>query len=98
REAATLDQLGGTPESRGKAIHTRGYTIETTLDPRDFESARRAAEEMLGAPGDPTTAVASVQPGDGAIRVLFGGLDPDRRFDVSSQGKRQPGSSFKPFV
>jgi len=39
-----------------------------------------------------------VQPGDGAIRVLFGGLDANRTFDVASQGRRQPGSSFKPFV
>jgi penicillin-binding protein 1A len=42
--------------------------------------------------------VASVQPGDGAVRVLYGGLDPNRKFDVSSQGRRQPGSSFKPFL
>ncbi|MDQ4070238.1 MAG: penicillin-binding transpeptidase domain-containing protein, partial [Actinomycetota bacterium] len=41
---------------------------------------------------------ASVQPGDGAIRVLFGGLDPNLEFDPASQGRRQPGSSFKPYV
>src|SRR5439155_2983978 len=34
----------------------------------------------------------------GAIRVLFGGLDANRHFDVSSQGRRQPGSSFKPYL
>src|SRR5258708_31940495 len=52
----------------------------------------------LGRPPDPSVAAASVQPGDGAIRVLFGGLDPSTEFDVASDGQRQPGSAFKPFV
>src|SRR5207302_5982911 len=79
-------------------LYTGGYTIETTLDPKAFDAAADAAKKTLGAPGDPTTAVVSVMPGDGAIRVLFGGLDPKQKFDVASQGQRQPGSSFKPYV
>jgi penicillin-binding protein 1A len=98
REAAGLDELGGTAASRSKQVYTGGYTIETTLDPKAQDEATNAARQTLGAPGDPTSAVASVQPGDGAVRVLFGGLDPNRRFDVASQGRRQPGSSFKPFL
>jgi penicillin-binding protein 1A len=98
REAARLDALGGTPESRGKQVFTGGYTIESTLDPKAFDAATAAVRGLLGAPGDPVTAIASVQPGDGAIRVLFGGLDPNLEFDVASQGRRQPGSSFKPYV
>jgi membrane peptidoglycan carboxypeptidase len=98
REAATIDELGGTASSRNKQVYTGGYTIETTLDPKALDEVVDATRQTLGAPGDPTTAVASVQPGDGAIRVLFGGLDTNRRFDVSSQGRRQPGSSFKPYL
>jgi penicillin-binding protein 1A len=98
REASGLDELGGTAASRSKQVYTGGYTIETTLDPKALDEAVNATRQTLGAPGDPTTAVASVQPGDGAIRVLFGGLDTSRRFDVSSQGRRQPGSSFKPYL
>jgi penicillin-binding protein 1A len=98
REAAGIDQLGGTPESRGKQLFTGGYTIRTTLDPKAYDGAQAAATGRLGAPGDPTTAIASVEPGDGAIRLLFGGLDPNRTFDVASDGQRQPGSAFKPFV
>jgi penicillin-binding protein 1A len=98
REASALDELGGTSASRSKQAYTGGYTIETTLDPKALDDAVAAARQTLGQPGDPTTAVASVQPGDGAIRVLFGGLDANRRFDVSSQGRRQPGSSFKPYL
>jgi penicillin-binding protein 1A len=98
REAAALDTLGGTASSRSKQVYNGGYTIETTLDPKALDTAVSAARQALGAPGDPTTAIASVQPGDGAIRVLLGGLDTSRRFDVASQGRRQPGSSFKPYL
>jgi penicillin-binding protein 1A len=98
REAAALDELGGSDESRRKQLYTGGYTIETTLDPRALDAATDAVRQNLGAPGDPTAAIVSVQPGDGAIKVLFGGLDVSRKFDVASQGRRQPGSSFKPYV
>src|SRR5207302_1090094 len=33
-QASGLDELGGSPESRGKRIYTGGYTIQTTLDPK----------------------------------------------------------------
>src|SRR5207302_1622260 len=80
-------------------LYTGGYTIETTLDATAFDAAHAAAQAALGAPGDPATAIVSVQPGDGAIRVLFGGLEfAHHEFDVASQGQRQPGSSFKPYV
>jgi penicillin-binding protein 1A len=90
--------LGNTPEARQKQAFTGGYTFETTLDPKAQNDAAGAARQELGQEGDPTTAIASVQPGDGAIKVLFGGLDPKVQFDPASQGKRQPGSSFKPYV
>jgi membrane peptidoglycan carboxypeptidase len=99
REAAGLDELGGPDvESRSRRVVTGGYTIETTFDPKAYDVAVESVKGILGAPGDPTTAVASVQPGDGAIRVLFGGLDPSLQFDPATQGRRQPGSSFKPYV
>ncbi|HEY7348575.1 MAG TPA: transglycosylase domain-containing protein [Ktedonobacterales bacterium] len=34
----------------------------------------------------------------GAIQVLVGSIEKGSQFDVASQGYRQPGSSFKPFV
>jgi penicillin-binding protein 1A len=98
REAEGIDALGSTPDARRKQAFTGGYTIETTVDLKATDAAVAAAKATLGAPGDPTTAIASVQPGDGAIRVLFGGLDPNLEFDPASQGHRQPGSSFKPYV
>lgn len=98
REASRLDELGGTPESRAHQLVAGGLRIETTLDPKVFDAATAAVRAQLGAPGDPSAAVVSVVPGDGAIRSLFGGLDAAQNFDVSSQGHRQTGSSFKPFV
>jgi penicillin-binding protein 1A len=98
REAMTLDALGGSKESRGKELFTGGYTIKTTLDPKAFDAAAAAAQAQLGAPNDPTEAIVTVIPGDGGIRNLFAGLDPNRKFDVATQGRRQPGSAFKPFV
>ncbi|MDQ4132502.1 MAG: penicillin-binding protein [Actinomycetota bacterium] len=98
REAAALDELGGSDANRQRLIDTGGYTIETTLDLQAQDAAAAAVRATLGASGDPTTAIASVQPGDGAVRTLFGGLDPALEFDPASQGRRQPGSSFKPFV
>ena len=98
REAGTIDALGSTADARRKQAFTGGYTIETTVDLKATEAAVESARSLLGAPDDPTTAIASVQPGDGAIRVLFGGLDPNLEFDPASQGRRQPGSSFKPYV
>jgi penicillin-binding protein 1A len=99
REAAGLDVLGTDLATRRRRMLTGGYTVTTTLDSRAFGAARAAVERNLGGPDDPTTAVVSVEPGDGAIRVLFGGLDfAGHTFDAASQGRRQPGSSFKPFV
>ncbi|MFP5317592.1 MAG: transglycosylase domain-containing protein [Acidimicrobiia bacterium] len=98
REGAALDALGPSTDVRRQRLFTGGYTVETTLDPKAYEAAVQASRRLLGEDGDPTTAVVSVQPGDGAIRVLFGGLDPELQFDPATQGRRQPGSSFKPFV
>jgi penicillin-binding protein 1A len=98
REAARLDDLGGSPESRAHQLIAGGLRIETTFDRKAFDGATDAVRSQLGAAGDPSAAVVSVVPGDGAIRALFGGLDPNRSFDVASQGHRQTGSSFKPFV
>ena len=99
-EAKTLGELGGSPESRSHQVFTGGFTFETTLDPKAFDAAVAAVQERLSTPGDPATAVVSVQPGDGAIRAMVSGLDPNRKFNLveHSGDGRQPGSAFKPFV
>ena len=98
KEAARLDELGGSAESRAHRVVSGGLTLETTLDPVAYDAADASVRSKLGAPGDPSSAVVSVAPGDGAIRVLFGGLTVENKLDLASQGRRQTGSSFKPFV
>jgi penicillin-binding protein 1A len=100
QEAAGLDELGGSPESRAHQVFAGGYTIKTTLDPKAFDAAEAAVRTNLGTPGDPATAVVSVQPGDGAIRAMVSGLDPNYKFNLAEHtgAGRQPGSAFKPFV
>jgi membrane peptidoglycan carboxypeptidase len=99
REAAALTALGPDRKTRLTRLFTGGYTIQTTLDPKLFNATQAAVGERLGMPGDPITAVASVAPGDGAIRNLFGGLDfVSTQFPYATRGLRQAGSAFKPFV
>ena len=99
REAQTLPALGEEAATRLQRLTVGGYRVETTLDPATFDATTEAARNQLGRPGDPRVAVATVEPGTGAIRSLFGGADFDsHQFDVSSRGGRQPGSAFKPFV
>ena len=95
-----IEALGSTPETRKSQLFTGGYTIETTLDPKVFDATVAAVQTRLGEVGvDPDTAVATVQPGDGAIRSLFGGLDFSKtQYDMSSLAGRQIGSSVKPLV
>ncbi len=46
-----------------------------------------------------TAAMAALEPRTGAVRVLVGGPGFDRyKYDLATQGSRQPGSSFKTFV
>ncbi|MGH8973622.1 MAG: transglycosylase domain-containing protein, partial [Acidimicrobiia bacterium] len=73
REAARLPALGPDRKTRLTRLFTGGYTVQTTLDPKLFAATQASVGERLGLPGDPITTVASVAPGDGAIRNLFGG-------------------------
>ena len=101
REALTLEALGSSPPTRENQLFTGGYTIETTFDPRVFDATVASVQAKVGAPEDPVTAVASVVPGDGAIRSLFGGLDYlQTQQDMAGHPRagRQIGSSAKPFV
>ena len=101
REALTIEALGSSPETRENQLFTGGYTIETTFDPKVFATTKAAVESKVGAPEDPVTAVATVVPGNGAIRSLFGGLDYEQtQQDMAAHPRagRQIGSSAKPFV
>ena len=47
----------------------------------------------------PSAALVAIDPANGYIRAMVGGLDwKKQQFNLASQARRQPGSSMKPFV
>ncbi len=78
-----------------EALRLGGLRIYTTLDPALQQEATESIEEALDRSDDPSGAVASVEPENGAIRALAG---QEEDFNLALDARRQPGSSFKPFV
>lgn len=76
-----------------------GLEIHTTIDMKMQAAAEKAVSDALPSPGDPDAALVSIDPRDGFIKALVGGEDFEaNKFNLATQGKRQPGSSFKTFV
>ncbi|GAC1469002.1 MAG: PBP1A family penicillin-binding protein [Ktedonobacteraceae bacterium] len=83
-----------------------GLVIATTLDldlqNRVLKDAQNHIAELAKAHHMSNAAVVVIDYHTGAIRTMVGNIDPNNPqngdFDVASQGFRQPGSSFKPFI
>lgn len=76
--------------------------VTTTIAPALERAGERALVDSLnkngGKYGVSQGALVSIDP-DGGIKALIGGRDyADSQFDRAVSAKRQPGSSFKPFV
>jgi penicillin-binding protein 1A len=86
----------------GGAFPTADLVVYTTLEPKLQEAARKALSNTLRTRGKKVHAsegaVVVMKP-DGAVSALIGGTDYDASvFNRATQARRQPGSSFKPFV
>jgi penicillin-binding protein 1A len=79
------------PEALGRG----GLRIYTTLRPELQRAAVESSEVILFESTDPSAAVVTVEPQTGAIRVLAGQKEG---FNLALDARRQPGSSFKPYV
>lgn len=84
----------------GLRIHT---TLNIKLQKQILQIARQHIAEMAAAHNMSNAAVVLIDYHTGAILTLLGSIDYynaqiDGQFDVATQGWRQPGSSFKPFV
>lgn len=81
-------------------VYEGGLKIHTTLDPALQEMANSAVDNVVNPEaGDPSASLVSVDPATGAVRAMVGGSDFEKvKFNLATQGKRQPGSSFKGFV
>ncbi len=75
-----------------------GWKIVTTLDWQMQERAEQAVRRGLRY-GATQGALVSLDPHTGEVRAMVGGVDYKHdRFNAITQGKRQPGSAFKPIV
>ncbi len=76
-----------------------GLVVRTTLDTRLQKYAEDAVQDALPKSSDPRGALVSIDPRNGYVKALVGGRDYEKnKFNLATQGKRQPGSSFKTFV
>ncbi|CAA9452356.1 MAG: Multimodular transpeptidase-transglycosylase [uncultured Rubrobacteraceae bacterium] len=82
-------------ELGAETLEQGGLQIYTTLDPTLQKEAVDSIGETLYASDDPSGAVVSIEPQNGAIRALAG---QDEDFNLALDARRQPGSAFKPFV
>ena len=76
-----------------------GLRVYTTLDQRVQRDADQAATSILERPGDPSVAIVAINPHTDEVEALVGGPSfAKQQFNVAVDGRRQPGSAFKPFA
>ena len=97
RELLTLPAVGPNRRARERRLYFGGLRITTTLDLSMQKKATEVIREYTS--GEPTAAIATVVPQTGEIKAIASGLGyEDLEYDLPTQGRRQPGSAFKPFV
>lgn len=95
-------------------IRGGGYKIYTTIDIRMQEAGRKALQEgykesvLRAQESDDFNqtlmdkmegALVSIEPSTGDILALVGGIDYEKsQYNRATQGRRQPGSAFKPLI
>ncbi|GHE04087.1 transglycosylase domain-containing protein [Streptomyces alanosinicus] len=98
--AEAARRLGVSPEQLARG----GYTVRTTFDLSTQYAVSERVRERAGAMGLPKdtrlhAAVVATVPGDGAVRVLFGGTDYARQpFNDALSGAVEAGTALRPFA
>ncbi|MDI9591020.1 MAG: PBP1A family penicillin-binding protein [Acidobacteriota bacterium] len=78
-----------------------GLKVYTTIDPSYQDAAERAVATRLSEIGNVRldAALVAVDPDTGYIKAMVGGRDyAESQFNLATQARRQPGSSFKVFT
>jgi membrane peptidoglycan carboxypeptidase len=76
-------------------------SVYTTIDLEEQLAAREVAygpSGYLPDADDPDLALVSIEPETGRIKTMVGDRNENSQFNLVTQGRRQPGSSFKPFA
>ncbi len=80
------------------AVFGGGLQVTTTLDPELQAAAEQAIQGRIGAIG-PAASLVAIENKTGEVKAMVGGPDfQERPFNLATNGHRQPGSSFKPFI
>ncbi len=73
-----------------------GLQVYTTLNLHEQELAHKAIAEVLDEPGDPASAIVTIDPHNGYIETMAESESYEQsQFNLASEGHRQPGSTFK---
>jgi len=78
-----------------------GLSVYTTIDLEDQLAAHDIAYGPAGYlpnADDPDLALVSIEPGTSKIKTMIGDRNENSQFSLATQGRRQPGSSFKVFA
>ncbi len=79
-------------------VFAGGLNVKTTIDPELQAAAESAIVGRLAGVG-PDAALVAIKNDTGEVRAMVGGSDFNARpFNLATNGHRQPGSAFKPFI
>jgi penicillin-binding protein 1A len=93
-----VDRLGGGQQGAQRAFEG-GLQVKTTIDSRLQHAAEKAINDWLRNPAGPRASLVAIANDTGEVRAMVGGDNYGTTpFNLATQGQRQPGSSFKPFV
>jgi penicillin-binding protein 1A len=92
-ENELIDEYGA------RLVREGGLQVHTTIDLDLQRVGLEAMRNALPYSTDPSSALVSVDPGNGHVRAMVSSANYDEtQFNLAAQGRRQPGSTFKAFV
>jgi penicillin-binding protein 1A len=79
-----------------KTVEQGGLKVYTTLDLNMQRLAHHAIAEVLDEPGDPASAIVTIDPHNGDIEAMAESETYEQsQYNLAADGHRQPGSTFK---
>lgn len=79
-----------------KTVEQGGLKVYTTINLHMQHLARKAIAEVLDEPGDPASAIVTLNPANGEIEAMAESESYEQsQYNLAADGHRQPGSTFK---